>query len=178
MILFQNILLLKEFLVLNGCFGLFTKIIKRFGTCFCCTFSAWFFYRDVLYLILHLWARSYLYSFSRYQTKCVTEVLFRQMMTSETLRFIFSQPLKQWPADRKRGKDRNTKNWISWEWRELCRWNLEIYVKQLTIIGYCHQFGIRKDQLKKTWIVQKTFFSKWQLGIIFFFTVASWEVWQ
>ena len=33
--------------------------------------------------------------------------------------------------------------------------------------GHCHQFGIRKDQLKKTWIVQKAFFfSKGQLGII------------
>ena len=54
-ILFQNILLLKEFLACNGCFGLFTKIIKRSGTSFCCTFSAWFFYKNVLYLILHLW---------------------------------------------------------------------------------------------------------------------------
>ena len=41
---------------------------------------------------------------------------------------------------------------------------MEIYVRQLSIIGYCHQFGIRKDQLKKTWIVQK---NKWRLGIIF-----------
>ena len=65
--------------------------------------------------------------------------------------------------------------------KELCRWNLEIYVRHLNIIGYCHQFGIRRDQLKKTWIVQKTF--KWQLGIIFnaacrHLTVALWEVWQ
>ena len=49
---------------------------------------------------------SYLFSFSRYQTKCVIEFLFRQLMTS--LRFIFDHPLKQWPAGRKRGKDRNT----------------------------------------------------------------------
>ena len=26
---------------------------------------------------------------------------------------------------------------------------------------HCDQFGIRKGQLKKTWVVQKTFFSKW-----------------
>ena len=36
--------------------------------------------------------------------------------------------------------------------------NLEIYVRQLSIIGYSHQFGIRKDQLKETWIVQKNIF--------------------
>ena len=32
---------------------------------------------------------SYLFSFSRYQTKCFTEFLFRQLMTSRTLGFIF-----------------------------------------------------------------------------------------
>ena len=66
---------------------------------------------------------SYLFSFSRYQTKCVIEFLFRQLMASWTLRFIFDHPLKQWPTGRKRGKGRNTKNWISWEWKELFRWN-------------------------------------------------------
>ena len=35
----------------------------------------------------------YLFSFSRYQTKCV-KFLFRQLMTSQTLRFIFDHPLK------------------------------------------------------------------------------------
>ena len=61
---------------------------------------------------------SYLFSFSRYQTKCVIEFLFKQLMTSWTLRFIFDHPPKQWPTGRKRGKDRNTKNWISQEWKE------------------------------------------------------------
>ena len=56
-ILFQNILLSKEFLACNGCFGLFNKIIKRFGTSFCCIFSAWFFCKNVLYLILPLWTK-------------------------------------------------------------------------------------------------------------------------
>ena len=37
---------------------------------------------------------SYLYSFLRYQTKCVIKFLFRQLMISLTLRFIFLQPLK------------------------------------------------------------------------------------
>ena len=43
-ILFQNILLLKYFLACNGCFGLFTKINRRSGTSFWCTFFAWFFH--------------------------------------------------------------------------------------------------------------------------------------
>ena len=53
---------------------------------------------------------SYLFSFPGYQTKCVTECLFRQLMTSCTLRFIFDHPPKQWLTGRKRQKDRNKKN--------------------------------------------------------------------
>ena len=51
----------------------------------------------------------YHFSFLRYQTKCVIKFLFRQLMTSHTLRFIFDQPLKQWLTGRKRGEDGNTK---------------------------------------------------------------------
>ena len=47
---------------------------------------------------------SHLISFSRYQAKCVIKFLFRQLMTSENLRFIFDQPPKQWLTGRKRGK--------------------------------------------------------------------------
>ena len=57
---------------------------------------------------------SYLFSFPRYQTKCVINLF---LMTSQTLRFILDQPLKQWWG--KRGKDRNTRIWISWEWKGL-----------------------------------------------------------
>ena len=63
------------------------------------------------------------FSFSRYQTKCVIEFLFWQLMASWTLRFIFDHSLKQWPTDRKKGKDRNTKIWISQEQKEPFRWN-------------------------------------------------------
>ena len=66
---------------------------------------------------------SYLFPFLRYQRKCVIEFLFRQSMTSWTLRFIFDDPLKQWLTGRKRGKDRKTKIWISRERKELFRWN-------------------------------------------------------
>ena len=53
---------------------------------------------------------SYLLSFSRYQTKCIIKLLFRQLMTSETLRFTLDQALKQWLTGRKREEDGNTKN--------------------------------------------------------------------
>ena len=52
-ILFQNILFSKEFLVCSGCFELFTKIKKGSGTSFWCTFSAWFFHENVPLLILY-----------------------------------------------------------------------------------------------------------------------------
>ena len=52
---------------------------------------------------------SHLISFSRYQTKCVTKFLLRQLMTSETLGFFLDQPLKQWLTAEKRREDENTK---------------------------------------------------------------------
>ena len=56
-ILFQNILFSKEFLASNCCFGLFIKIKKGSGTCFLCTFSAWFWHKNVLYSILYQWTK-------------------------------------------------------------------------------------------------------------------------
>ena len=47
----------------------------------------------------------YLFSFSRYQTKCVIKILLRQLMMSLALRFTLDQPLKQWLTGRKRGED-------------------------------------------------------------------------
>ena len=83
-ILFQNILLLKEFLVCNGCFGLFTKTKNGSGTSFWCTFSAWFFHKNVPYLILYQLTKFqyhiYIFSFSRYQAKCVIKFLFRKLV--------------------------------------------------------------------------------------------------
>ena len=49
----SNIWLVKEFLACNDYFGLFTKIRKRPGISFWCTFSAWFFYTNAAYLILY-----------------------------------------------------------------------------------------------------------------------------
>ena len=47
---------------------------------------------------------SYLFTFLRYQTKCVIKFLFKQLMTSQTLRFFLDQPLKQWLTGEKKGK--------------------------------------------------------------------------
>ena len=47
---------------------------------------------------------SYLFSFSRYQTKYVIKLLFRQLMMPQTLKFIFNHPLKQWLTGKKEGK--------------------------------------------------------------------------
>ena len=52
---------------------------------------------------------SHLISFLRYQTKCIIKFLFRQLMTSKTLRFILDQALKQWLTWRKRGEGENKK---------------------------------------------------------------------
>ena len=48
---------------------------------------------------------------------------FRQLMTSQILRFILDQALKQWLTGRKIGEDGNTKIWISGERKEPFRWN-------------------------------------------------------
>ena len=44
-------------------------------------------------------------SFSRCQTKCVIKFLFRQLMTSKTLRFLLNQLLKQWLTEKKREEE-------------------------------------------------------------------------
>ena len=60
---FQNILFLHEFLACNGCFGLFTEIKTGYGTSFRWTFSAWFFYKNVPYLILYQWPKFQCHTF-------------------------------------------------------------------------------------------------------------------
>ena len=63
------------------CFGLFTKIEKGVWYQFLCTCSAWFFNKSISYLIFYQ-SKSYLFSFSRYQTNCFMKFLFRQLVTS------------------------------------------------------------------------------------------------
>ena len=118
--LFDNPLLkylnIKIISCMRGCFRLFTKIIKRSGTSFCCIFSAWFFYKIVLYLIFHLLTKFHSYTFFPSQDVKQNVLLtsyFDSWLHHKTLRFILGHPLKQWPTGRKGGKDRNTKKWIS-----------------------------------------------------------------
>ena len=121
-ILFQNILSSKAFLAYNGCFGLFINIKKWSGTSFWCKLPAWF----LPYLILYQWAKFQCHNFFPSQVikqNALFKFLFRQLMTSETLRFILDQALKQWLTRGKGGEDWNTKTWISWERKELFRWN-------------------------------------------------------
>ena len=64
---------------------------------------------------------SYLFSFSRDQAKCVIKLLFRQLMTSQILRFTLDQALEQWLTGRERVEDLNTNILISRETKELFR---------------------------------------------------------
>ena len=124
-IYFQNILFLKEFLACNGFFGLFTKVKKGSGNSLWYTFSAWFSNKNVPYLIIYQWSKFQCHKFfsSKDTKQNVFKFSFRQLMASQTLRFIFDQPLKQQLTGRKRGEDRNTKMWLSQERKELFRWN-------------------------------------------------------
>ena len=47
---------------------------------------------------------SYLFSFRRYQTKWVIKFLSRQLMMSQTIRFMLDQPLQQWLTGKKEEK--------------------------------------------------------------------------
>ena len=53
---------------------------------------------------------SYVFSFSRYQTKCVLELVLKQLMTSWTLRFIFDHPLSNGRQVEKEGRTEIQKN--------------------------------------------------------------------
>ena len=69
----------------------------------------------------------HLISFSRYETKCVIKFLFRQLMTSQVLRFFLDQALRQWLTGKKRVENENTKMWISRERKEFFRWNKKTF---------------------------------------------------
>ena len=77
----SNFWFVKEFLACNSCFGLFNKIKKGFGINFWCTFSAWFFHKNVPYLIIYQLSLKVTSFFTGYQTKYIIKVLFRQLMT-------------------------------------------------------------------------------------------------
>ena len=122
-ILFQNILFLKEFLTCNSCFRLFTKAKKESGASFWCTSSAWFFHKNVLYLIIYQGTKFQCHTFFLCQDIKGNMLLSSYLDHWWLLRFFLNQPLKQWLTGKKRGEDKNTKNWISREQEELFRWN-------------------------------------------------------
>ena len=70
------------------------------------SFSAWCFHKNVPHLRLSMnkVSMSYLFSLSRYQAKCVIKFLFRQLMTSKTLRFIIDQ-INGWQVEKKVKKE-------------------------------------------------------------------------
>ena len=58
---------------------------------------------------LHDFSIKMFFIFNTLSIDKVSMFLFRQLMTSQILRFIFHQPLKQWLTGRKRGEDGNAK---------------------------------------------------------------------
>ena len=62
------------------------KLLRGLGLAFAAHFLHNFYYKNVLYLTLHLWAGFQCHTFypsqDIKQTKCVIEFVFRQLMTS------------------------------------------------------------------------------------------------
>ena len=97
---FNNIVFLKEFLAFNGCFRIFTKIKKSLGLAFD-KFFAWFFHKNVPYLISYQWTTFQCHSL--FPSQDIKQNIFRLLLTLWTLRLILDQPLKQWLTGRKSG---------------------------------------------------------------------------
>ena len=120
----QNILFLKEFLASNAYFGIFNKIKKGSGASFWCTFYAWFFHKIVSYLILFQWTKFKCHTLIRFQDIKQNVLLSSYLFSWWRHKFFFlDQALKQWLTGKKRGEDGNTEIWISWERKEIFRWN-------------------------------------------------------
>ena len=81
------------------------KFKKGSEASFWCTFSARFSHKIILYLILNQWKKFQFHAFFPSQDTKQNVVL-----NSQTLRFIFDQPVKEWLTGRKRWEDKNTKN--------------------------------------------------------------------
>ena len=124
---FQNILFLKEFLACSGCFGLPTEIKKESETSFCCIFCAWFFHKNIPYLILYQWLKFQCHTLFPSQD-IKQNVLWSSYLNSWWRHKNYFGSSPQAMADReKRGESGNTKNWISRERKEIFRWNKNIF---------------------------------------------------
>ena len=123
MVIHQKILFLKEFLACNGCLGLFSKIKKGSWASVWCIFSAWFFHKNVSYLILYQWTKFQCHTLFLSQDTIKLYMLLSAYIDSWWRHDFFDQPLKQWLTGKKRGKDEHTKIGISEEQKELFRCN-------------------------------------------------------
>ena len=128
---FQNILFLKEFLACYGCFWLFTKMKRGSGTSFWCPFSAWFFHKNALYLILYQWTRFQCHTFFPSQDVKQNVLLSSYLDSWNVINIkIYLQTASNAMADRekKKGKTyKNTKTWISQERKDFFRWNKKTF---------------------------------------------------
>ena len=80
------------------------------GTSFWYTFSARFFHKNIFYLTHSINGQSFNVMslfLQKMSKKHVIKFLFRQLMISQTIRFMLDQSLNQWLTGRKTGEDGN-----------------------------------------------------------------------
>ena len=112
----------KQFLVSNGCFGLFSKTRKGPRASSWCTISAWFFHENFLHLILYQWTEFQCYIFFSRDIK--HKVLLSFYLDSWWHHKLILEPTDQTIADREKKTGRKRyKNWISQETKEFFRWD-------------------------------------------------------
>ena len=85
-------LFLKEFLVCNCCFRLYSKIKKGSETSFWCKLSAWFFHKNAPYLILHStqWTKFHCHNLF------LSQGIKQNVLLSSYLDSWWCHKLKQW----------------------------------------------------------------------------------
>ena len=143
-IIFQNFWFSKEFHACNVCFGLYSKIKKKSGTNFWCTFSGWFFLKNVPYLILYQWTEF------QCHTLFLSPDIKQNMLLSSyldnwwrhKLRFFLNKPLKQCLRGKKEEKTKiqkfeylenkksfldEIKNIFYSFWRAIIWWKIKIW---------------------------------------------------
>ena len=142
--------------------GYLPKLKTGSGTSLWCTFYAWFFHKNVPCLILYLWTKFQCTFFPSQDIKqnvllsCVIKFLFRQLTTSETLRFIFDHSLKAMPD---REKEKGRMEMQKYEYLE----NEKSFLKEIKTIFHCFWRAIICWKNKK--MVDTSFKSFPKLGI-------------
>ena len=93
-ILFQNTSFLKQFLSCNGCFRLFSKIKKGSRASFWCTFSAWFFHKNVPYLILYQWTKFQCHTL--FLSQDIKQNVLLKLVSAIFYQIVIFQPFKNY----------------------------------------------------------------------------------